>query len=429
MSSSQLLAEYRSYVAPVLAFDKRVITGGCGSYLVDEDGNRYLDMSAGQFCAIMGHGEAELAAKVASLSKGPTNVSVNFLCKEVLHAAKAVHDICPEMNGKVFFLSTGAEANECCLRYAKQMSGHRNGIISFDVGYHGLSLGTEGYSMGRQYVKPSLANSFFIKAPRGHYSENADKAEWQASIHEMEKILECSHSEIAAAIFEPIVSTGGLLYPPKEFWREIRQLCNQYKIFLVFDECQTGFGRTGTWFYYQQLEDCVPDFLVCAKGMGLGYPVSMVVFNGNTFPISSFVMNHVSSHQNDPFGAGLVRFGIQEIEKNGYLTSNLEKGKYILKRLQELARKYPAMQDPRMCGLMGGFDIDFQSTTKNELVEKSRIFCEFGLKNGIILQFGNYGETVRLLPPYSISYEEIDYFVLQLEKTLMDLSHLFLIKT
>lgn len=408
-----------------MEFNQRVISGGHGSYLVDADGNQYLDLSAGQFCSVLGHGDEQLAARVFSLSKKAVNVGASFLCEDVLYAAKAVHDICPEMNGRVFFLSTGAEANECCLRYAKQMSGHRNGVISFDVGYHGLSLGTEGYSMGRQYVKPQLANSFCIKAPVVYSKENAARSNWEQSVQEMEIILKQHHAEIATAIFEPVVSTGGLLYPPKEFWSEIRRLCNEYGIYLAFDECQTGFGRTGTWFYYQQLENCVPDFLICAKGMGLGYPVAAVVFNGNTFPASSFVMHHVSSHQNDPFNAGLVQFGIQQIEKNGYLHENTKKGSYMLEKLKELAQKYPSIQNPRMCGLMGGFDINVQSSDNKELAAKSAILAETGLKNGIVLQFGNFGKTVRLLPAYSISYEEIDYFIMQLGKTMAELSDLF----
>ena len=403
MNNLELWEEYGEYIAPVFQFSEHIFCKGQGSYVKDANGNRFLDMR--------GHGNPKVAERAFILSQNIVNAGVNFLCEEVLYAAKAVHEICPEMNGKAFFLSTGAEANECCLRYAKQMSGHRSGVISFDVGYHGLSLGTEGYSMGRAYVKPQLKNSFSIQAPVVYDPECADKVDWWSSVEQMEDILKAHHEEIAAAIFEPIVSTGGLLYPPKEFWEEIRNLCDRYRVYLAFDECQTGFGRTGTWFYYQQLGRCVPDFLICAKGIGLGYPVSVVVFNGNTIPASSFVMNHVSSHQNDPFGAGLVRFGIQQIEEQGYLSQNREKGYYILDQLRQLARECPALKHPRMCGLIGGFDLDFGGDGKAEVLEKSSQFSEAGLHNGLLLQFGNYGRTVRLLPPYNISYTEIDSFV------------------
>ena len=417
MDNQDIWEEYREYAAPVVQFNKRVFCDGQGSFVIDADGNRFLDMSGGQFCAVLGHGNPEVAEKAFSLSQKIVNAGVGFLCDEVLYAAKAVHDICSGMNGRVFFLSTGAEANECCLRYAKQMSGHRSGVISFDVGYHGLSLGTEGYSMGRQYVKPQLKNSYFIKAPVIYDRENAEETDWRSSVEEMEQILRLHHMEIAAAIFEPIVSTGGLLYPPKEFWEAVRDLCDTYHIFLVFDECQTGFGRTDTWFYYQQLGRCIPDFLVCAKGMGLGYPAAMVVFNGNTIHGSDFVMNHVSSHQNDPFGAGLVRFGIQQIDECGYLAGNDRKGRYILEQIRQISREAPMVRNPRMCGLMGGFDLDFQCSGKKEILEKSSEFVETGLEHGLLLQFGNYGRTVRLLPPYSISYDEIDYFIMQLKAT------------
>ena len=96
-------------------------------------------------------------------------------------------------------------------------------------------------------------------------------------------------------------------------------ICRQHGIFLIFDECQTGFGRTGSWFYYQQL-GCVPDFLVCAKGMGLGYPVSAVVFRGELVPPQGFRMQLYSSHQNDPFGCGIVSFAIDWMIGHDLLT-------------------------------------------------------------------------------------------------------------
>ena len=338
MNSSELLSEYGKYIAPVMNFNKQILHRGEGCYLEDVEGKRYLDMSAEQFCAILGHGEKEVAEKAFSLAQRFVNIPGTYLCDEVLFAAKAVYDICPEMDARIFFLSTGAEANECCLRYAKQMSGNKSGVISFDVGYHGLSLGTEGYSMSRRHVKPQLNHSYYITAPRILNVRHASQSDWKESVLQFKTILEEHHEDICAAMFEPIVSTGGLLFPPKEFWREIRALCDKYQVYLAFDECQTGFGRTGSWFYYQQL-DCVPDFLVCAKGMGLGFPVSMVAFNGHTFPESSFVMNHISSHQNDPLSAGMVSYCIREINDHHYLESNLNKGSYILNMLKAIPHR------------------------------------------------------------------------------------------
>jgi 4-aminobutyrate aminotransferase-like enzyme len=413
-NNRRLLDEYSKYILPVLNFRNIVISKGEGSYVWDSDQNKYLDLNSGQFCAIFGHSNKGLANLVQEIMMNIQDTDTSTLSEDVLYAAKKMHEIAEGMNGRVLFLSTGAEANECCLRYAKHLK-EKDGIVAFDLGYHGLTHGTAAYSMSRTRIRPTLNYSYVVTAPRAYAAEQLSEAEIDVYVDEFESVVSKNIDHIAAAIFEPIISGGGLYFPPKYYFKKIREICNKYDIFLIFDECQTGFGRTGTWFYYQQLE-CVPDFLVCAKAMGLGLPVSCVVANGNTITNDLFVLQHYSSHQNEPFAARIVSYAIDTIRSADMMRNNIELGKYLFEVLCELSQKHKLIADPRGVGLMTGFNLCIDGVDDYKTIGDD--FIARALKNGLILQHCNNGRTIRLLPNYLISVADIDYLNEMLNKTL-----------
>jgi len=400
-----LLNEYSKYMLPVLKFRKTVITRGEGSYVWDANERKILDLNSGQFCAILGHSNPSLAKELNRIALKIQDTDTSTLSDDVLCAAKKMHDITQGMNGRVIFLSTGAEANECCLKYAKHIK-QKSGIVSFDLGYHGLTHGTAGYSMSRDRIRPPLEHSYFVHMPRAYYDEQLSVNQIDEYVMEFEDIVSMNVDNIAAAIFEPIVSGGGLFFPPKYYFKRIREICDKYNIFLVFDECQTGFGRLGTWFYYQQLE-CIPDFLVCAKAMGVGFPVSCVVANGNSIPYESFEMMHFSSHQNEPFAASIVSYAIDAIDRENMLESNVKKGDYLLSELIKLSHRYTIINSPRGKGLMCGFNLFVEGAI--DYKEVGSEFCSIALESGLMLQHCNNGQTIRLLPNYIIEKSDIDY--------------------
>ncbi|WP_420599322.1 aspartate aminotransferase family protein [Neptuniibacter sp.] len=398
--------EYKKYMLPVLSYRDCVLVKGKGSYVWDTLGQKYLDLNSGQYCAIFGHSDEGLASCISNITHTIQDTDTSTLSVPVLKAAKYVHDISGEMNGRVLFLSTGAEANECCLKYAKHLK-ERPGIVSFDLGYHGLSHGTAGYSMSRDRIRPPLQNSYSIPAPCPYHDDTPSVEECLASF---EALLKKNGSHIAAAIFEPIISGGGFYFPPKAFFQGVRALCDEYDIYLIFDECQTCMGRTGTWFYFQQL-DCIPDFVVCAKSLGLGYPVSCVIANGNTIQNEQFVMQHFSSHQNEPFSGELIHYGIHRIEQEGLLERNRVFGDKLLDRLNKLCDRFPIVSNPRGKGLMCAFDLgELMELTETESKNLGEKFCDMALQEGVMLQHCNFGRTIRLLPNYLISDDDLDYF-------------------
>jgi 4-aminobutyrate aminotransferase-like enzyme len=315
------------------------------------------------------------------------------------------------MNGRILFLSTGAEAVECCLKYAKHIK-EKPGVIAFDKAYHGLTHGSAAYSMSRDRIRPPVEHSYVTPAPRAHAD---DEVETDRCIEAFRQILGECKDDIAAAIFEPIISGGGFFFPSRRYFQAIRQLCDDNGIFLVFDECQTGFGRTGSWFYYQQL-GCVPDFVVSAKAMGMGYPVSCVIANGHTVPHAKFAMEYFSSHQNESYAGALVSHLIDEIEARGLLDRNRASGAYLLAKLGAIAAESSLIGNPRGQGLMCAFDLS--DTGRLDSKQAGDLFCRLAQQNGLLLQHCNLGRTIRLLPNYAATEADFDFFAARLQATL-----------
>ena len=412
--NARLLQEYSRYMLPVLSFRDIVITRGEGAYIWDANGTRILDLNSGQFCAVFGHSNPGIGELLGRITSKLQDTDTSTLSDDVLFAAKRMHDICEGMNGRVIFLSTGAEANECCLRYAKHIK-EKPGVVAFDLGYHGLTHGTAAYSMSRARIRPTLEHSYVVRAPRAYYDDQLSDTEIEEYVAEFEQLVSANREHIAAAIFEPIISGGGMVFPPKRYFQRIREICTAHDVFLVFDECQTGFGRTGSWFYYQQLE-CVPDFLVCAKSMGLGFPVACVVANGNSITHELFAMMHYSSHQNEPVAAQIVSYAIDTMSDRDMLRANSEKGRYLLDALNRLARDYSIIADPRGKGLMCGFDLFVDGV--QDYRDTGDLFCRHALENQVLLQHCNNGRTIRLLPNYVIGTEQIDELYTKLDSML-----------
>lgn len=392
-----------------------VIKSGKGSFITDLDGNQILDLNAGQFCSIFGHSWSKLGTVIQNQLKEISHTGTNTVADTVYEAAERISNLCEGMSGKVMFLSTGAEAIECALRFAKGVK-KRNGFLCFENGYHGLSLGAQSVTFGGSWALPQVTDIFSIASPRFHLLFKSEtQIAIQNSLHELESILKKHHQTIAGFIMEPIISVGGMIYLPKEYCEGIYKLCKKYDVLLVYDECQTGIGRTGKWFCYQHT-DVIPDILVSAKGIGAGFPVSFVVFNSTSVDMTTTPLNHFSSHQNDPISAAIATGVIDEIENRNLLSKVEASGKEILDMLTNLSNKYSFIRNPRGMGLMLGFDI-FKPNLES-YVELGKDFSQSLLENGVLLQSTQHGKTFRLLPNYLISKSEAKLFISTLEKVI-----------
>lgn len=401
----------KNYLLPVIGFHEPVIASGKGSYVYDRDKKKYLDLNSGQFCTVLGHGNEALARRLYEIAQNVSHTGTSMLGEEVLAAAQNIYRITGDLKGYSIFLSTGAEAVEFCIRYAKFIK-KREGIICFDKGYHGLTLGAQSITFGGVYARPQVDHIFPVPIP----DTFADAREIDAAVEAFAEVLKAQAGKIAAAVLEPIVSVGGMIFPGAGYFQKIQALCAQYDVLLIFDECQTGFGRTGNWFAYQTL-GCLPDMIACAKAVGLGYPVSMAVMAEKWVEKDGFAMTHYSSHQNDNFAAGIINFGIETIEREGLLSQIQEKGRYFLAGLEKLAEDEEiCLEKPRGCGLMLGADLAIPG------LENYRPYYEDlarrAVQEGLMIQGTAGGRILRFLPDYLISREDMDFCMAVLAKLL-----------
>ena len=273
---------------------------GEGSYVYDTEGKKYLDLNSGQFCVALGHSNEEVMSKIFEKAGKIVHTASNIYTDEVAECSNKLNKLSGEMDAYSILLSTGSEAVEFCMRFSKFLKG-RDGVVCFDRGYHGLTLGSQTITFGGKFAKPHIDNIATVPVP-------VTEEEAEASAEELGKLL--ATGQYASVILEPIVSVGGMLYPPEKWFSLLRKVCDDNDTLLIFDESQTGFGRTGEWFAYQTFHT-VPDMVVLAKSVGLGFPVSVAMFRKELVPDETYRMSHYSSHQNDSFAAAIINTGIE----------------------------------------------------------------------------------------------------------------------
>jgi len=406
-NTNMIMATGMEYLFEATHYDFPVIEYGRGSKVWDVDGNEYFDLNAGQFCLTFGHNYEPFIECINKQMKRIWHTNTATLTPEVFEAAKKMAEINANKLTKTMFLSTGSEANESALRYAKFIT-KRSGVVSISAGYHGLTLGSQSITFGGKWALPNISNAYSVTAPDYIHSEkNVSMEEYiDNCIAEAKELVFQKREELAAFIMEPIIGAGGMVEVPARYMKAIRNLCDEYGILLIFDECQCGFGRTGEWFSYQRA-GVVPDIVTTAKAMGMGIAVSAVTFKDSIIKGVEGKVTNFSSHQNDPLSAAVVCFVIDEIRKKNLLKRNKEMGEYLMDAIRKICEKTEYLIDARGVGLMCGFDlndslIDDCKTFSNRFIKKMQ-------ENGILIQSTRNGKTFRLLPNYLITKAEIDY--------------------
>ena len=407
----QYLFNATPYITPVLDY-------GNGSFVWDVDGNRYLDLNSGQFCLSFGHAYEPFIEIVTKQLKKIYHTNTSSLSPEVFEAAEAMAGITDmsNMSGagfcKTIFLSTGSEANECALRYA-QFCTKRNGVLCIDYGYHGLTLGSQGVTMGGKWAMPHVSEFIAVGTPDyihlGKEELGKGKSEDEfinEKINELTKIFQEKGNTLAAMIIEPVIGVGGMVKIPDKYVKAVRRFCDEYGVVLIFDECQCGFGRSGEWFVYQKA-GVRPDILTTAKAMGMGLAVSAVTFSSEISSKIEGRLVHFSSHQNDPISAAIVKFVIDEIKRLDILNKNQENGNYLLSCISAVCKSVEFLINPRGVGLMCAFDLDDSAIANYR--DFSGRFIKQLQQNGILIQAVRQGRTFRIMPSYLTNHQEIDF--------------------
>ncbi|GAB4249339.1 MAG: aminobacteriohopanetriol synthase HpnO [Candidatus Methylacidiphilales bacterium] len=404
-------------VMSILGFNKNYVRyQGC--HLFTEEGEAYLDFHSGEGFASLGHNHPAIkrALMNALESDLPDGVQIHYSS----HSGELAEALCrhlpPDLNA-VFFTNSGTEAVEAALKFARSASG-RTRLLSCDQGYHGLTYGALSVT-SETYFR----DGFGPLLPGCH----------RIPFNNLERLeAELKKKDVAAFIVEPIQGRG-VTVPDPGYFKGVETLCRQYGTFLIFDEIQTGLGRTGKWFALEHW-GIEPDFVLVAKALSGGYmPVGAMVtrreiYNRVINTLDRCYVQHSTYGRNRlSMIAGLASIRVLEEEKLVEKTEQL--GLSLLAGLHRLQEKHPLIKSVRGMGLMVGFELGCPGSLRDRLEWKLVHAASEGLfpqlvviplhrDHRIITMASGHNDVIKLLPPLVVSEEQVNQFLSALDEVL-----------
>jgi 2,2-dialkylglycine decarboxylase (pyruvate) len=402
------LVRYGGEFAPFIA--ERAL----GSFMWDADGRRILDFCSGQMSAILGHSHPEIAEVVHRTVGELDHLYSTILSRPVVDLAGLLAELAPGNLDRVLLVSTGGESNEAAIRMAKLATG-RYEIVGLSRSWHGVTGGAAAatYSSSRRGYGPAQIGSFVLPAPdpyRSGFIAADGTYDWRAELDfGFELIDRQTTGALAACIAEPILSSGGVLEPPVGYMSALRAKCDERGMLLIFDEAQTGLGRTGDLFASER-DRVVPDFLTLSKTLGAGLPLAAVLTTPQIEDICherGFLF--YTTHASDPLPAA-VGLKVLEIVIRDKLTERARTlGAHLRDGLVALQQRHACIGNVRGRGLLVGLDLVHDRATKApapELAQRvARICLELGMMTSVVR--GGLG-IFRIAPPITVSKEEIE---------------------
>ena len=422
----ELVGSIGNFLAPSMAKDhpNLPVVKAEGCYYYGADGKTYLDFTSGIAVENVGHRHPKVVQAIKDsadhLVHGPSGV---IIYESILKLAEDLQGILPPKLDNFFFGNSGTEAIEGALKLAKYVT-KRPYVISFTGGFHGRTIGSLSVSTSkskyRKHMQPSWLTYQLPYANAAECPEDADPETYFAEKLEKEAAALFRHQvdpeEVACMIVEPVLGEGGYRIPPKSWLKKIREICDRHGILLIFDEVQTGFGRTGNWFAAQTF-DVTPDIMAVAKGIAAGMPLGVTIASKelmDQWPMGA----HATTFGGNPIACAAARASIEVIKEEKLLDNAQNNGAYALERLNNLKKKFPVIQDVRGVGLMIGIALQNTETGEpdGEAVTKVLDGC---LEKGVLFYLcGNAGEVIRMIPPLTVTKEQIDHGLNVLEEVL-----------
>jgi 4-aminobutyrate aminotransferase len=411
---SDTIQKYKDYV--MTGFLKSVapivIERASGTAVWDDQGREYLDCFSGISVVNTGHNHPRVvAAAKAQLDKLVHCSSYLYHVKPVADLAEKLAQIAPRGLTKTFFGNGGAEAIEGAMKLARLYSG-KHEFISLHASFHGRSWGTLSITGNQGRKKrggPYAPGVAFAPVPYAYRSLWPNDPE-QCARHCakcLEDVIRFETSgDVAAFIAEPVLGEGGIIVPPKNYFREIKKVLDQHGILFIADEVQSGFGRTGKMFAIEHY-GVDPDILVTAKGIADGFPLS--AFTTRPEIAAAYKPgDHLSTFGGNPVSCAAALANIQVLQDESLLARAAEVGEHAMRKLREIQKQNPIIGEVRGLGLMIGIELvrDEKLTPANTEAEAIR---DSLLRQGVLVGVGGiYGNVVRFQPPLIISKEQID---------------------
>jgi putrescine aminotransferase len=415
----------------------RVITRANGVYLWDSEGHKIIDGMAGLWCVQVGYGNKELAEAGCEALK--TLPYYNHFFKTTnpytTELAAKMATLLPEGHDHVMFASSGSEANDTALKLIRyywnlKKKPHKKIHLSRDKAYHGVTMAAASLSgltpMHPQFDLPlpgfaKVPEPYWYGAKEAGYGDIAPEEFGQLIAKKLEeKILELGADNVASFSAEPVQGAGGLIFPPKGYWKAVQEICRKHDVLLHLDEVITGFGRTGEWFGAQTF-DIAPDFITMAKGLSSGYqPISAISLGAKVADVllnANEELVHGYTYSGHPVASAVALKNLEVMEKLG-LPARVKNsiGPYLNKKLNAAFGDHPMVGEVRTVGLLAA--IEMSPDRKNRKFFPSvgdvgahcRNYC---FSSGLISRA--IRDTMVLSPPLTVSESEVDEIVEKLK--------------
>jgi acetylornithine/N-succinyldiaminopimelate aminotransferase len=364
---------------------------GTGSHVWDVEGREYIDVLGGIAVNSVGHAHPSVVRAIGEQAEKLMHISNFYLSRPQLLLSEKLRDL--SGLDRVFLTNSGAESVEGALKIARKYAhsrGRGGNIISFAGSFHGRTLAT--IATGKKQMQQG-----FEPIPQGFL---------QAPFNDMKSLKHLIDDQTAAVIIEPIQGEGGIHEADEAFLRDLRVLCTQEDLVLIFDEIQCGIGRTGTFFAKEHIR-VQPDIMTLAKALGGGFPVGAVLSSEKVSAAMDFG-DHGTTFGGNPLACAAALATLEVIEKEELVLQAKEKGRWLTLQLE--AWEEPSIREIRGRGLMIGIEFEFET---KPLVQKM-------LEKGVLAN-ATAGNVLRLVPPLNISYEDLDRVLTILKESVAEI--------
>ncbi|MFD1563583.1 aspartate aminotransferase family protein [Haloarchaeobius amylolyticus] len=412
-NTQALLEKQREIDSNAVAYPEDIpiaFEAGKGATVRDADGNTYIDLFAGIGVLNVGHSNPYVLEAVHEQADKFVH-TVDFPTEARLELIEKLDEIAPDglqgQNRVVFGGPTGSDAIEASIKLAKYNTGG-DGLIAFRGAYHGATSGAMSVTSNKKFkghYTPLLSDVVHAPYPDPFRQDKTPEAAVDHALEEVQAIVEDPYGGLAnpaGIIVEPIQGEGGIVTPPEGFLQGLRDIADDNDVVLVFDEIQSGFGRTGQW-WASDWEGVAPDAMTSAKALGgVGFPLSATMYHEDLDTWGSG--DHAGTYRGHVVGMRAGTRAIEYIQEHDLLAHARDLGEYIRERLREAADGNNRLADVRGKGLFIGAEfVDSDGNPDGDLVDAIQQYC---FERGVLVwTAGRHGNVLRLLPPLVLTHE------------------------
>ena len=412
MSSDDLLRRHKAVMPKWIALyynEPIELVSGSGRYVTASDGRTYLDFFGGILTTMTGYAVPEVVEAIQKQAAKMIHSSTLYLISPMVELAEKISSLSGIEDAKVFFTTSGTEANDAALLLA---SGFRrsNQILAIRNSYHGRSFSSLAVTGNSGYSPTSFSplNVTYLQGGsrlRGPLAGLSDSEYLQRGLWDLEDVLQaCTSGDVAALIAEPIQGVGGFSMPPDGYFGALKEVLDKRGILYISDEVQTGWGRTGQHFWGYQAHNLTPDLITFAKGIGNGMALAGVIARPEI--MDSLAASSISTFGGTALATAAGNANLDYLLSNDLQANAVKTGEIIFDRIKGLVGEVPIVADVRGKGLMIGVEICEPGSVVPSAPLASAVSEEAKSKGLLVGKGGLLGNVLRIAPPLSITEEE-----------------------